>query len=431
MGLPCLLRSLFLLRKLSNVPRHQADRAGFPAFLVSMFLSRLADQVLLFLVPLVVFRLTGDIAWSGIAFTAETLPRFLAFPICGVLCDRRDPVQLLKLSQRCRALAGLAAAAASGMPGGQVGALIALSAVCGVLTTQGVMAREVLLPTIAPHWRFEKVLALTQAADQTGAVLGPVVAAVLLGWWPWGGVVGAAAAVFVLADGALAVWHRLGRPGRVEHSGAPIAWQASIRTAFGQVLGIQGLLRLVLLAAGVNLIVGVTQASSVALVTGVHTQTVAYFAGLQTAGALVTVLILLAIARAAPQIRFMGPLAFSMIGFGGVLTATSTHPTGYAAGYLLIVGFDKMFSIYIRSSRQRIIPPQDYGKTTGIIVLLNNLTQPLSGLLVGLPATWIGTQTLILLLTGIMGVLGLAGLAGLAGPAGLRGLAASRRRDHP
>ena len=68
---------------------------------------------------------------------------------------------------------------------------------------------------------------------------------------------------------------------------------------------------------------------------------------------------------------------------GGVIAGASAAPWGYALGFLLIVGFDKMFNVYIRSARQRIIPPQDYGKTTGVVILLNNMTQPLAGLLVG------------------------------------------------
>ena len=57
-------------------------------FYASLFMSRLADQVLLFLVPLVVFQTTQSAAWSGIAFFVETLPRFMAYPVCGALCDR-------------------------------------------------------------------------------------------------------------------------------------------------------------------------------------------------------------------------------------------------------------------------------------------------------------------------------------------------------
>ena len=61
-------------------------------------------------------------------------------------------------------------------------------------------------------------------------------------------------------------------------------------------------------------------------------------------------------------------------------------------GFLLIVGFDKMFNIYMCSIRQRVIPAKDFGKTVGVITLLNNLSQPLAGLLEALLATSAGTQ---------------------------------------
>ena len=66
------------------------------------------------------------------------------------------------------------------------------------------------------------------------------------------------------------------------------------------------------------------------------------------------------------------------------MTALAPNPALYAFGYLLVVGFDKMFAVYMPSLRQRLIPAQDFGKTTGVMVMLNNLSQPLAGALVGL-----------------------------------------------
>ncbi len=202
--------------------------AGGLLFYASLFFSRLADQILLFLVPLVVFETTGSVAWSGIAFTLETLPRFLAFPVCGALCDRVSPLKLLRISQLYRALVCIAGVIAFQWAGG-VGWLIALSAVCGVLTTQGLMAREVMLPQIFRQHRFEKVLAHAQIADQLGMVLGPLLASLLLRWMPWPMVVGATAVFFLIADGAVTWWHRRNvvtlaarraRPGPLDRAGA-------------------------------------------------------------------------------------------------------------------------------------------------------------------------------------------------------------------
>src|SRR5687768_16127410 len=146
--------------------------ANFAAFLASLFLSKIADQILLFLVPLVVFQTTQDVGWSGLAFALEAFPRFLSFPVCGALCDRVSPVRLMRWSQLWRG-ALCVAGALLGHAFGGVGWLIAISAICGVLTTQGLMAQEVILPRAFTQQRFEKVLAYSQTADQSGAVLGP------------------------------------------------------------------------------------------------------------------------------------------------------------------------------------------------------------------------------------------------------------------
>jgi hypothetical protein len=91
-----------------------------------------------------------------------------------------------------------------------------------------------------------------------------------------------------------------------------------------------------------------------------------------------------------------------------VIAGVSSAPWGYAIGFLLIVGFDKMFNVYIRSARQKIIPPEDYGKTTGVVILLNNMTQPLAGLLVGVFSARAQTGWLIVILSMAMGCIGAA-----------------------
>lgn len=121
-------------------------RKDYLAFFVSLFLSRLADQILLFIVPLLVFQTTGSVAWAGLAFFVESLPRYLAFPVCGALCDKFSPLRMLHISQVYRALACAVAVALYGLFDG-IYWLVILSALCGVLTTLGIMAREVVMPT--------------------------------------------------------------------------------------------------------------------------------------------------------------------------------------------------------------------------------------------------------------------------------------------
>jgi len=358
-------------------------RAQHQAFFASLFFSRLADQILLFLVPLVVFQTTQKATWSGIAFFLEAFPRYIVFPVCGALCDRVSPVKVLRASQRLRAVACVIGIGGFVVAGG-IGWLIALSAVCGALTSQGLVAREVLLPQVFTSERFEKVLSYAQIADQVGVVLGPMLAGLLIGWWRWEIVVGIAALLFFAADAATLLWQRASRFEWTMTTSAPAAWFEPVKTALAHVVRLPGLGRLVALAAAENLVIGVTLATSAAMVTGLHHRTEAFYAFVQTAGAIATIAILLLIARVSIPRKALGLVSFLAIFAGGLLAGASPSAWGYVAGFLLIVGFDKMFSIYIRSVRQAIIPAKDYGKTLGVVIMLNNLTQPLAGLLVGL-----------------------------------------------
>jgi len=267
-----------------------------------------------------------------------------------------------------------------------------------------------MLPQVFRGFRTESVLAHAQIADQLGMVLGPLLAALALARWPWEAVLGITALLFVAADAAMKVWRSASSVQLVEpalaHPLQGIHWLQPYRTALTQVLQLQGLLPLIVLAAGVNLVIGVTLATSAAMMTGGLHQSTGDYAVLQTAGAIATVVILLAIARFSLPLRALGYFSFGCILLGGFATALSKWPMGYAIGFLMVVGFDKMFSVYIRTRRLQVIPAADLGKTTGLIVLLNNLTQPIAGLVVGLFAGQSNAAGVIVAMTIAMGILG-------------------------
>ncbi|OOV96694.1 MULTISPECIES: MFS transporter [Pseudomonas] len=386
-------------------------RKDYLAFFISLFLSRLADQILLFIVPLIVFQTTQSVSWAGLAFFVESLPRYLAFPVCGALCDRFSPVRILHISQVYRALACVVAMACYGLFDG-IHWLVMLSALCGVLTTQGIMAREVVMPHIFGQYTYAKTLSYSQIADQSGLVLGPLVAALVLEVWAWPWVVLGVAVLFVLADLAMLIWQRNTTVNLEIHQQHPGIWLQPLRTAFGHIFSRVELKRIIVLAVGVNLIVGVTLATSAAMVTGHFAAGKDAYALLQAAGALATIAILFYLARSSLKLKVLGGLSYSMITVGALITALSPGVWAYAVGFLLVSGFDKMFNVYLRSTRQRVIPAQDFGKTVGVMTLLNNLAQPLAGLMIAVLAAPLGTPTVILLLAGITALIGVAVASG-------------------
>jgi len=382
-------------------------RKDYLAFFISLFLSRLADQILLFIVPLVVFQTTNSASWAGLAFFVESLPRFLAFPLCGALCDKFSPIRILHISQVYRALLCVLAVGLYAVFGG-IAWLVVLSALCGVLTTQGIMAREVLMPRIFQHYSYTKTLSYSQIADQTGLVLGPLVAALLLEVSAWHWVVLWVAGLFLLADLSMRVWQRFSRITLEVFEQHQDIWLQPLRIAFRHIRERAELKKIITLAVGVNLIVGVTLATSAAMVLGQYSAGKDDYAVLQAAGAVTTIVILFFLARVVLPLRVLGGVACSMLAAGAFISALSPNLAGYVLGFLLIVGFDKMFNVYMRSIRQRVIPPQDFGKTVGVITLLNNLSQPLAGLLVALLAAPLGTQRVILILAVLATLLGVA-----------------------
>ena len=386
-------------------------RKDYLAFFISLFLSRLADQILLFIVPLIVFQTTQSVSLAGLAFFVESLPRFLAFPVCGALCDKYPPVRILHLSQVYRALACVIAIGLYGVFDG-IYWLVMLSALCGVLTTQGVMAREVLMPHVFQQYSYAKTLSYSQIADQSGLVLGPLVAALMLEVWAWPWVVLGVAALFVLADLAMGVWQRTNTVNVEVFEQHRDIWLQPLRIAFGHIGNLAGLKRLIALTVGVNLIIGVTLATSAAMVTGQFAAGKDAYALLQAAGALVTIVILFYLARATLPLKLLGGLSYGVIAGGALIMAISPNLWLYSLGFLLVIGFDKMYSVYMRSMRQKVIPVQDFGKTVGVITLLNNLPQPLAGLVIAVLAAPLGTQTVILLLTGITALIGVAVASG-------------------
>ena len=380
-------------------------RKDYLAFFISLFVSRLADQILLFIVPLIVFQTTNSVSWAGLAFFVESLPRYLAFPVCGALCDKYPPVRILHISQVYRAVACVIAVGLYALFDG-IHWVVMLSALCGVLTTQGVIAREVLMPHIFKHYTYGKTLSYSQIADQSGLVLGPLVAALLLEIWAWHWVVMAVAGLFVLADLAMLFWQRNTRVNLPTFEQHQDLWLQPLRIAFRHIRQLAELQKIIVLAVGVNLLIGVTLATSAAMVIGQYAAGKQTYAGLQAAGALTTIAILFYLARSTLSSKVLGSLSYSMIACGALITALSPNIGASTLGFLLITGFDKMFNIYFRSVRQKVIPPQDFGKTVGVVSLLNNLSQPLAGLLIALLAGPLGTQTVILWLTGLTALIG-------------------------
>mgnify|MGYP005991493049 CR=1 FL=1 len=387
-------------------------------FFSSLFLSRLADQIILFMVPLVIFQMTGSAALSGLAFFIETLPRFLAFPIAGVLCDILFPYSIISVSQKVRSFV---------LPLGLLGFywiesvywLMGIAALVGGATSFAMMAREMVLVQNFKHLRFDKALSYSSLADQLGMVLGPILASFLLIYLNWQQSLTLCIFLFLLSDVSLGYWWRVGRANQsVKPQPLPDElkqWSFSIWLRFfihqlkqgvQQVFALPQLIPVILMAFCINFILGMTLATMAPIYTGIFAQSESSYALLQALAVALSILILLLIARFSFNLYWMGAVGFIVMVLGAFFTAISQHHLLYLFGFLFIIGFDKMFSIFLRGLRKELIPLENLGKSSGLLVLLNNIAQPIAGLIIALLAGLYLLQDLLLYMTLFVCILG-------------------------
>ena len=391
-------------------------------FFGSRFTMSLADQFLLFVVPIMVFQVTQSIAWSSFAFALETIPRVIGYPIAGLISDRYAGIKIVKLSLWFRSIACIFAIMITWVLGEHtvLGVVIVLSAMCGVASVQGFMSSEVLLPKLFNNLPFAKVQAKVQTVDQISIIGGPLLAALVLEYLNWQSVLMIATGLFVLAQVLLSFslkslsLHSALKPIKQDTNDANQSGLSlklivdQLKQAYAMIVKNNDLLVVIAQTALVNLIFGAALATGAAFVTGKFQLAATAYGFMQTMGAITSVVVLSSTALLTERLKLktIGVCSFFIICSGGFIYALSESYSLFIIGFMLILGFDGMFNVYIRTLRQAVIPALDYGKTTGMIIFFNSLTKPVAGLLIAAFSSWFNAQWVVFSLVIFTCVLG-------------------------
>jgi MFS family permease len=358
---------------------------GLKRFIVSRFLGTLSDQLLLFAVPLAIFQSTGSVVYSGLAFVIEWVPRVVFFPLGGFVADRMKPRQLFFGVELGRAL--VLALAWVLISTGAASTFVVLSAMMALLSVAYILnfvGTEAMLPRNLPAAELPKAHSMLQGVDQVTQVGGPALAAAI--------------AVLAGTDVLLIIGAALFGASSLNFLGlrtAPVgnadklsfaALRASNVTAVGVLLRHKVLFLLSGLTWVVNLVYGAALVLSAPIVVKTFERPESHFGALQTVAALTAIAIFWFVPRFV--LRFglpaLGAGSFSIMIFSGLLLALSGRYEVYLVGYAVLMAFDGVFSVYIRTVRSQIIPQEHLGKTTGFIGLMNMCSIPMSGLVVAL-----------------------------------------------
>ncbi|MEO4027565.1 MFS transporter [Chromobacterium vaccinii] len=370
------------------------------SFLGSRAASALGDQFLMFAVPLIVYHSTGSATMSGLAFLCEWLPRVISLPLAGTFSDRLGGRRVYALADGTRAGACLLAALGLAMwPGHSFAMAAILMAICAACYAQAFIALESTVPMLVPPEQMPKAQSILQAIDYSAGVLGPALAGALSLWLAPSQLLWAACGVFaVSAAGVCTLPPMPSRAAASQPSERRPLFLDSLQHGFATLRQAPVLLALVALSMLVNLVVGLALSTSAAVTVGVFGKTDQVYATLQAFMGMLSIASFLLVPwllRRA-SVYQLGMAAFALIISGGVLMGLASHYSIFVLGYALSFGLCGLFNVFIRTERLHWIPKEKLGRVISVIVLLNQLSLPLSGLLVTLLANRIPLQWLFI-----------------------------------
>jgi MFS transporter len=373
-------------------------------FYVLRGVGMLANQLLQFAVPVVVFQHTGSIAWSGIALFVEWVPRLSSLPIAGPLVDHFGVRRVYLVSDLVRCIAALGAVAAVTFASKPVAvaAIVALTLVAGACFEQMFIAGEKAVRVLAPPAVMHRAQSVLGGIDQAVLLAAPALGGLLL---LINDISTIAVTGVLFAVSLLLVWGlpELGGDLAVKRrDGIEVAkllrW---ISVGVRRVMGEPILRDIVAITIVINLLFGLILAVTPAFVVDTLQLPSSYVGVLYTAGGLASIVVL----AATPWlIRVFGLLR---VGAASALVACAAIgvaglPVGSAAFTALTTAFlvtESVFTVFIRTVRAHIVPAAEFGVTVSVIVLLNFLSMPVAGLLVAafswtllpLPLLYLGT----------------------------------------
>jgi MFS family permease len=376
-------------------------------FLAGRFLGLLGDQFLLFAVPLLVYQTTGSVAHSGLVFFIEWTPRILSLPLAGVFADRFGGRRIYLISDAARAMACLVAFFALRSYPDETFRIVALIiGFVAFFNSQAFVALESTLPRLMPLGEVAKAQAVLQSADQTSIILGPAAAALCASLFSKQALFLIVGVAFALSFLNLLVMRGLELGGGVagQLGGPRRSLVDDFRTGVNTLLSHHQLFPVIALTWLANLMIGTMMSTNAAITTGVFSHSDRVFGMVNTMTGFISVGLLLLVPRLTHRfsITFLGLAAFTTMTGGALLAGLSPSYPGFAVGVVGLMGSIGVFNVFLRTERARIIPREHLGKTMGFIVLLNNCSLPLSGLILGAGAAEVlGPQHLLLMIAAV------------------------------
>ncbi|MGA5222269.1 MFS transporter [Streptomyces koyangensis] len=371
-----------------------------------VLLGIVAEQMMLFAVPLLIFQDTKEVSALGFAYAIEWLPALLAYPFAGLLADRDGGARLFRFVTAGRGVV---------LIGALIGCLAAPSLLTPILMTSGAllsllmapvrMSVEKVVPQLAKGTELAKIQGLVQSMEVSAMAVGPALAMLGVAFLDKIWLLGGAALVFLAAA---ACWLPLPRGLRTPSTGKARETLAELRLGWSILRHTKPLVLLASLNFSINLVFSTVLSANAALVTGVFKAPESTFALLNICVGVLGIvnLLLIPFTLRFVGVRTLGIFGLSLLCVCLISIGWATSMLLYGAAFVAAMLGVTYFNVFNRTQRIRVLPQEHLGKVMGPFYLLNMLALPLAGLLVAGFGSSLGPQRLVAILAILLTVFG-------------------------
>lgn len=383
------------------------ERAQFALFAMGVLLGLVAEQVVMFSVPLLIFQDTENISVLGVSFALEWLPGLLAFPFAGLIADRDGGPRLFSRVNTGRAVVlALVLTACAAVPSWTTPALMAGSVCMSLLMAPIRLSVEKTVLLLAKGEKVARTQSLVQNMELLAMAVGPALAvlgSVYMGkLW----LLGVAAALCTLAG---LCWLPLPRGERQPNPGSVAKTVGELRLGWSLLIHNKPVVLLVSINFSINLAFATALSVNAAVVTDIFKAPESSFALLNTLVGVTGLLNLMLVPTLLKrfEVKALGVFGFVLLSASLLGLASAPSFVLYAVAYVAALMGVAYFNVYNRTQRVKVIPSSHLGKVMGPFYLLNTLSYPIGGLLIAFLGNALGPQLLVGILAVLLALYGL------------------------
>ncbi len=374
-----------------------------------LYFARLASltgsQILFFALPLLIFKLTQNATYSGIAFSLEWTARIISFPLSGCYADRFGSKLVYIVSDLIISLfCATAILLINFLHVSVVVTLTCLGICAGFLSEQGYVSAETLAPKLINPNLYSKSQSILEMLELISLLFGPTLAGVFILYFRIDNLLWVSMTFYLISALMMNKVNAASYKIRVE-----IKFIQNLKVGFSTIYKSNYLINLVILSMIANMLFGLMTGSAPIMVIGIYGEPDRSYALLNLTAGIFGLVFIISFNHLLKYFNIIqiGISAFIISCACCMLLGISRNYFSYFFIYAVFYAVNSLFSIFFRSERTRIIPKDLLGRTIGSIIFITFSLFPLSGLLISLSQNLFNLQFLIMLFGFICLILGL------------------------